>query len=224
MTIVQDPTGGTVGTWQAGSHFGTEVFNEVGALVWNEFMTRDYDAAKSFFADVFGYTYTELGDDNFKYSTIEVGGTTVGGIGTSCPSSSRPRCRRTGGCTSRWTTPTRASRRRCPRCRGRQSGPGHALRPPCRPGGPAGRSILGDQAGSRPCELTGRYPLDSTAAPPRGERAALAQSAEHLTRNEVVRGSIPRGGSIQASISGSLIRLERPLDRFGSRNGHRLVT
>jgi predicted enzyme related to lactoylglutathione lyase len=81
MTIVQDPTGGTVGLWQAGTHFGTEVFNEVGALVWNEFMTRDYDAAKNFFAGVFGYGYTELGDDNFKYSTIEVGGTTVGGLG-----------------------------------------------------------------------------------------------------------------------------------------------
>ena len=32
---------------------------------------------------------------------------------------------------------------------------------------------------------------------PRQVRAALAQSAEHLTRNEVVRGSIPRGGSIR---------------------------
>jgi len=81
MTIVQDPTGGTFGTWQAGTHFGTQIFNEVNTLTWNEFMTRDYDAAKTFFADVFGYTYTELGDGGFRYSTVEVDGTTVGGLG-----------------------------------------------------------------------------------------------------------------------------------------------
>ena len=37
-------------------------------------------------------------------------------------------------------------------------------------------------------------PLDSSA-----HHAALAQSAEHLTRNEVVIGSIPIGGSTLTS-------------------------
>jgi uncharacterized protein len=81
MTIIRDPTGSTFGTWQAGTHFGTEIYNEPRTLTWTELMTRDYDAAKRFFADLFGYTYTEVGDEGFKYSTIEVDGTTVGGLG-----------------------------------------------------------------------------------------------------------------------------------------------
>ncbi len=82
MTVLQDPTGGTFGTWQAGSHSGIQLANESGTLVWNELVTRDYDAAKQFYAAVFSYTYTEIGDGGFQYSTIEVGGNTVGGLGT----------------------------------------------------------------------------------------------------------------------------------------------
>jgi predicted enzyme related to lactoylglutathione lyase len=55
-------------------------------VVWNEFMTRDYAAAKTFFADVVGFTYTEIGAASdaggFEYSTAELDGDTVGGIGT----------------------------------------------------------------------------------------------------------------------------------------------
>lgn len=81
MAFLQAPGGGVFGLWEAGSHFGVQRANEPGALTWNEFMNRDYDAAKAFFADVFGYTYTEIGDDGFQYATIEVDGNTVGGIG-----------------------------------------------------------------------------------------------------------------------------------------------
>ena len=48
-------------------------------------MGRDYDGSKAFFAAVFGYTSTEMGDDNFQYAGIEVDGNTVGGIGTLPP-------------------------------------------------------------------------------------------------------------------------------------------
>ncbi len=67
-------------------------------------MTRDFAAATRFYADVFGYTYTEIGD-GFEYRTVEVDGHTVGGIGV-LPDAVPPTCRRTGGCTSRWPTPT----------------------------------------------------------------------------------------------------------------------
>lgn len=82
MAVIQDPTGGAVGIWQAKQHIGTAVVNEPGALVWNEFMTRDYGAATEFFTAVFSYTYTDMGADGFQYATIEVDGNTVGGIGT----------------------------------------------------------------------------------------------------------------------------------------------
>jgi uncharacterized protein len=81
MAVLQDPTGGTFGTWQAGTHVGFQVYNETGAVVWDELLTRNYDAAKDFYAAVFSYTYTEIGGGDFQYSTIEVDGNTVGGLG-----------------------------------------------------------------------------------------------------------------------------------------------
>jgi hypothetical protein len=81
MAFAQVPGGGVFGYWQSGVHTGVDVANEPNTLTWNEFMTRDYDAAKKFYADVFGFTYTEMGDGGFQYATIEVGGNTVGGIG-----------------------------------------------------------------------------------------------------------------------------------------------
>jgi predicted enzyme related to lactoylglutathione lyase len=82
MAHVQAPGGGVFGTWQAGTHLGLELANEPGSVTWNEFMTRDYERGKKFYADVFGYTYTDMGGGAFEYSTIEVDGNTVGGIGT----------------------------------------------------------------------------------------------------------------------------------------------
>ncbi|MEO8888293.1 MAG: VOC family protein [Jatrophihabitantaceae bacterium] len=81
MAVAQDPTGGTFGIWQSRAHTGMQLANEPNAVTWNEFMTRDYTAAKTFFADVFGYTYTDMGDEGFQYSTIELGGATIGGLG-----------------------------------------------------------------------------------------------------------------------------------------------
>jgi len=81
MLVAQAPGGGAFGCWQALSHVGVERANETGTLVWNEFMCRAYDAAKAFYARVFGYTYTEIGGGGFQYSTVEVDGHTVGGLG-----------------------------------------------------------------------------------------------------------------------------------------------
>lgn len=82
MVVAQDPTGATFGLWQAGSHIGTALYNEPNAITWNELLTRDYPAAQQFYGDVFGYSYTEMGDGEFRYSTVEVDGVTVGGLGT----------------------------------------------------------------------------------------------------------------------------------------------
>jgi predicted enzyme related to lactoylglutathione lyase len=85
MAVAQDPTGGTFGIWQSKEHTGVQLANEPGALTWNEFMTRDYAAAKDFYSAVFGYTYTEMGGDDFEYAAIEVDGNTVGGVGVLGP-------------------------------------------------------------------------------------------------------------------------------------------
>jgi predicted enzyme related to lactoylglutathione lyase len=82
MAYLQAPGGGVVGLWESGKHHGSELTNEPGSLAWNEFMCREYDAAKQFYGAVFGYTFTELGDGGFQYATIDLDGRPVGGIGT----------------------------------------------------------------------------------------------------------------------------------------------
>jgi len=81
MAVVSDAAGAVFGLWQARSHKGAEIVNEPGALTWNENMTRDYDAARKFYADVFGYEYEDVGDENFTYSVLNLSGGPVGGIG-----------------------------------------------------------------------------------------------------------------------------------------------
>jgi predicted enzyme related to lactoylglutathione lyase len=62
MCVGVDTTGAVFGVWQARAHNGAGVYNEHGAYCWNELHTRQLDAAKKFYADAFGYTYTDLGD------------------------------------------------------------------------------------------------------------------------------------------------------------------
>jgi uncharacterized protein len=81
MAVVADSTGAVFGLWQAGEHKGAEIVNEPGALTWNECMTRDYDEARKFYADVFGYQLEDVGDGGFKYSVLNLGGSPVGGLG-----------------------------------------------------------------------------------------------------------------------------------------------
>ena len=81
MAVLADPTGAVFGLWQAGEHTGFNRYNEPGADVWNEAMVGDYRAGQDFYRTLFDYTYSEIGDGQMSYSTIEVEGNTVGGIG-----------------------------------------------------------------------------------------------------------------------------------------------
>ncbi|UGT45008.1 VOC family protein [Nocardia yamanashiensis] len=76
MCIAADPTGGVFGLWQAKAHTGAGIFNETGALCWNELHTPAYSRAQGFYSAVFGWTFTEIGDgENFVYSTFAPAGT-----------------------------------------------------------------------------------------------------------------------------------------------------
>ena len=81
MGVAADPAGAPFGFWQAGEHVGATLANEPNSMMWNECMSRDYEAAMDFYAAVFGYTYTDMSAENAQYSTIEVNGQMVGGIG-----------------------------------------------------------------------------------------------------------------------------------------------
>ncbi|GLZ38959.1 VOC family protein [Actinokineospora sp. NBRC 105648] len=80
MAVAVDPTGGLFGLWQSGKHTGTNLANEPGSLTWNDQKSSDLAAAKQFYSSVFGYAYTDLGEE---YATIHLaeGEPEVGGIG-----------------------------------------------------------------------------------------------------------------------------------------------
>ncbi|HVK23709.1 MAG TPA: VOC family protein [Actinokineospora sp.] len=82
MFIAVDPTGAQFAVWEAGTHSGVQLANEPGALTWNEHFSGDLEAAKAFYAKVFGYFYEEVGGpmDYVTFSLTE-GGDAVGGMG-----------------------------------------------------------------------------------------------------------------------------------------------
>jgi predicted enzyme related to lactoylglutathione lyase len=82
MALASDSLGSVFGIWQAGNHIGAERVNEHGALCWNELHTREYALARSFYADVFGYSYQDIDQDGFIYATAKRAsdGREVGGI------------------------------------------------------------------------------------------------------------------------------------------------
>ena len=55
MAVFADPTGAVVGIWQPKEMKGAELVNEPVSVAWNELNTRDPDAAKEFYAAVFGW-------------------------------------------------------------------------------------------------------------------------------------------------------------------------
>jgi predicted enzyme related to lactoylglutathione lyase len=83
MAVALDPTGAPFGIWQAESMIGMSIYNESGAVVWNEQISRDPDRAREFYGAVFGYTFAGM-DGETAYWTITPPGATesVGGLGT----------------------------------------------------------------------------------------------------------------------------------------------
>ncbi|MTD59366.1 VOC family protein [Amycolatopsis pithecellobii] len=81
MAMAFDSTGAAFGIWQAGRTTGIQIANVAGTLVWNECMTRDFEAAKAFYSSVFGYEYDDMSGGGFQYATAKVNGNIIGGIG-----------------------------------------------------------------------------------------------------------------------------------------------
>lgn len=55
-------------------------FKTAGAFSWYSLQTTDVEAAKAFYAEVFGWTYQVMDMPTGPYTTIQVGGTGMGGI------------------------------------------------------------------------------------------------------------------------------------------------
>jgi uncharacterized protein len=81
MAVIADPSGAAFGIWQPGIHTGADLVAEPNAMAWNELNTRDPEAAKSFYGDVFDWSFE---DKEFEgagaYTAITMGDETVGGV------------------------------------------------------------------------------------------------------------------------------------------------
>lgn len=85
MAVFTDPAGAVFGAWQAGTHNGFAAVDEHGTPMWMDVMSRDFEAAKDFYAKVFGYRYTDVSEEGMTYVMFEVpgGDRPAGGIGRS---------------------------------------------------------------------------------------------------------------------------------------------
>ena len=81
MAVATDATGGVFGIWQGRVHTGFQVANVPGTVVWNEHMSHDFEAAKSFYMAVFGYEFQDMSSEGMSYATFNVDGRPAGGIG-----------------------------------------------------------------------------------------------------------------------------------------------
>ncbi len=56
MAVLQDPTGATFAVWQPKKHTGTDhVDGKPGSVCWNELASRDAEAARTFYGELFGW-------------------------------------------------------------------------------------------------------------------------------------------------------------------------
>ncbi len=59
LAVCQDTEGAVFALWQPGELKGAELVNEIGSWTWNNLMSRDLEAAKDFYGDVFGWEATQ---------------------------------------------------------------------------------------------------------------------------------------------------------------------
>src|SRR4051794_23772576 len=80
MVIARDPEGNPFGLWQSGLNTGVRVYNEPGALVWNEAAVDNPEAARAFYGAVFGYRFDEVPGSG-GYTTFATRDRPLGGPG-----------------------------------------------------------------------------------------------------------------------------------------------
>jgi len=80
LAFIQDPTGGTLGLWQPGTHYGATQVNEPGTFCWNDLNTHNTDAAKQFFQALFEWTFEEDPRSKGSYFVIKNDGRENGGL------------------------------------------------------------------------------------------------------------------------------------------------
>ncbi len=76
MAVFIDTEGAAFAVWEAKDHIGSELVNEPNSLAWNELRSRQPEAAKTFYSEVFGW-------DPMAFPEME--GYTIWTVGGSAP-------------------------------------------------------------------------------------------------------------------------------------------
>jgi uncharacterized protein len=80
MAIFVDPTGATCALWQQHESMGTFLYQQVGALSWNELMTTNVDQAGKFYAGLFGWKLETVPMPSMQYTLLKNGDKNAGGM------------------------------------------------------------------------------------------------------------------------------------------------
>lgn len=59
LAFITDPAGASFGVWQADQHHGAQLVNAPGAFCWNELASPDVEASRSFYGELFGWSFQE---------------------------------------------------------------------------------------------------------------------------------------------------------------------
>lgn len=78
--MFQDPTGAAFAIWQPANHIGAHIANEPGSLSWNELATRDTEAAKAFYTQLFGWSAETADMGGTEYTSFMNADRAAGGM------------------------------------------------------------------------------------------------------------------------------------------------
>ena len=90
MAVIQDPQGALFMVWEPKRHVGAGLVNAPGALVWNELVSNDLDAARAFYSALFGWTIEPFEGSEQLYLSIKNGERSNGGMREATPPSTPP--------------------------------------------------------------------------------------------------------------------------------------
>ena len=82
MALFTDAAGGAFfAAWEPGSNRGAQSVNRVGALAWNDLLTREWETAARFYGAVFGWEAAPIKQEGqVVYVSWRLGGRTIGGM------------------------------------------------------------------------------------------------------------------------------------------------
>jgi predicted enzyme related to lactoylglutathione lyase len=79
MSVIADPTGAVICTWQPKNHPGAAVVNEPGAFSWNELLTPDVERAAAFYQELFGWNHRTQAMGPMTYTEFLLGEQSIAG-------------------------------------------------------------------------------------------------------------------------------------------------